>query len=185
MADAAEHHPLFAGASRERGARGGDPRAGLGRDTHWSRILPSDAFLDAAASNNLGVRRDVWNSVGGFREAMVASEDTAFCWDAQLLGYRIHRVDDAMVTYRMRSRLRDLWQQQYRWGIAAAQLYALYRDVGAPRSSTRGALVRWGGLILMAPLALFSSDARRDWVGRAARRAGRVHGSVRFRVLFL
>ena len=185
MAEAAEHYPLFAGTSRERGARSGDPRAGLGRDTRWSSIMPSEGFLDAAASNNLGVRRDVWESVGGFREAMVASEDTAFCWDAQLLGFQIHRVDDAVVTYRMRSRLRDLWRQQYRWGVAATQLYALYRDKGAPRSSTRGALVRWGGLTLMAPLALFSSDARRDWVGRAARRVGRLHGSVRFRVLFL
>jgi glycosyltransferase involved in cell wall biosynthesis len=185
MSDAASRHPLIAGALREEGARTADPRAGLGRETTWSRILSSEGFLDAAASSNLGVSRALWDEVGGFREAMVASEDTAFCWDAQLLGHRIHRVEDAVVTYRMRSSLRGLWRQQYLWGMAAAQLYALYRDRGAPRSSTRGALARWAGLLVLAPLTLFSADQRRDWVGRAARRAGRLRGSIRFRVLFL
>ena len=147
--------------------------------------MPSQGFLDAAASNNLGVRRELWNAIGGFRESMVASEDTAFCWDAQLLGARVHRVPEAVVTYRMRSTLRQLLRQQYRWGVAAAQLYALYREHGAPRSSTRGAIVRWMGLIVMAPLSLFSDGARRDWVGRAARRAGRINGSLRFGVLCL
>jgi glycosyltransferase involved in cell wall biosynthesis len=185
MAEAAAQHPLIAGVLREHGARTGDPRAGLGRETRWSTVLPSGGFLDAAASNNLGVSREAWREIGGFRESMVASEDTAFCWDAQLLGYSIHRVPEAVVTYRMRSRSRDLWRQQYRWGMAAAQLYALYRDRGAPRSSVPGALARWGGLVLMAPLALVSLDGRRDWVGRVARRVGRLRGSVRFGVLFL
>jgi glycosyltransferase involved in cell wall biosynthesis len=185
MAEAAAHHPLIAGQSYEQSSHNGDARAGIGRETRWSAVLPSEGFLDAAASNNLGVRKDVWIAVGGFRESMVASEDTAFCWDAQLLGYSIHRVPDAVVRYRMRSTLRALWRQQYLWGMAASQLYAMYRNRGAPRSSTRGAIIRWVGLLAMAPVALFSRDARRDWVGRAARRVGRLQGSMRYRVRFL
>ena len=148
-------------------------------------MAPSTGFLDAAASNNLGVRRDVWEAVGGFRESLIASEDTAFCWDAQLAGHTIHRVPDAVVSYTMRAELRDVWKQQFKWGAAAAQLYSIYRADGAPRSSTRGALVRSIGLLLMAPLMLVSESHRRDWVGRAARRAGRLTGSIRYRALFL
>ena len=73
-------------------------------------------------------------TVGGFRESMVASEDTAFCWDAQLLGHEIHRVPDAIVAYSMRSSLRQLWRQQFRWGMAAAAVRAV-PVYGAPRSS--------------------------------------------------
>lgn len=185
MADAARDHALIAGASREVGKGDGDPRAGLGRPNRWSGVAPSDGFLDAAASNNLGVRKQLWSAIGGFRESMVASEDTAFCWDAQLQGFSIHRVPDALVTYTMRSNLRQLWRQQFRWGVAAVQLYTLYRVHGAPRSSTRGGLLRWVGLVAMAPRMLISAADRRDWVGRAARRCGRLSGSLRFRVLFV
>jgi hypothetical protein len=41
------------------------------------------------------------------------------------------------------------------------------------------------GLVAMAPLSIWSVDRRRDWVGRAARRAGRIAGSFRFRVFEL
>jgi glycosyltransferase involved in cell wall biosynthesis len=184
MAGAA-NHPLFAGSLREAGDFDGDSRAGLGRATRWSAVLSSAGFLDAAASNNLGVSRELWQRIGGFRESLVASEDTAFCWDAQLLGHRIHRVPEAVVRYRMRSSLRQLWRQQYRWGFASVQIYAIYRSVGAPRPSVPGALARWAGLVLMAPVAAFRPSMRRDWVGRTARRAGRLVGSVRCRVVSL
>lgn len=185
MADAARDHPLIAGYSRESTTRAGDPRAGHGRAGRWSSMAPSAGFLDAAASNNLGARKELWTAIGGFRESMVASEDTAFCWDAQMLGASIHRVPDALVTYTMRTSPRQIWRQQVRWGVAAVQLYTLYRVHGAPRSSTRGALVRWLGLLATAPLMLFSESERRDWVGRAARRVGRLIGSLRFGVWFL
>ena len=174
MADAARRHPLIAGSSRETTTRSGDPRTGHGRAGRLSSLAPSAGFLDAAASNNLGARKELWAAIGGFRESMVASEDTAFCWDAQLLGGSIHRVPDALVEYTMRTDARQIWRQQFRWGVAAAQLYTLYRIDGAPRSSTRGALVRWLGLLVMAPLMLVSESERRDWTGRAARRIGRL-----------
>lgn len=160
-------------------------QAGLGRRTAWSRILPSPGFLDAAASSNMGVRKSVWESVGGFREDMVAGEDTAFSWDVQLAGHQLVRVPGATVRYHQRPDLCSLARQQYRWGVGVAQLYALFRDRGAPRPSVRGALVRWLALIVSAPLAMTGESRRRDWVGRSARRAGRLAGSLRFRVLCL
>ena len=139
------------------------------------RVTPEDAKRLAR----------IWREVGGFRESMLAGMDTAFCWDVQLLGHPLVRVDGAHVSYRMRRSLRELWRQQYEWGIGSVQLYVLFRDRGAPRSSSLGAMVRMLGLVAMAPFSIWSVDARRDWVGRAARRAGRITGSIRFRVLEL
>ncbi|GAA1058095.1 glycosyl transferase [Agromyces luteolus] len=185
MAAAAAEHSFIAGVSTASHDSASDPRAGMGRTTKWSAILPSKGFLDAAATNNLGVSAEVWREVGGFRESMLASMDTAFCWDAQLRGHPLVRVDGAHVTYRMRTSLRELWRQQYRWGIGSVQLYVLFREHGAPRSSSLGGAVRMLGLVAMAPFSIWSVDRRRDWVGRAARRAGRIAGSIRFGVLEL
>nr|NLI51561.1 glycosyltransferase [Propionibacterium sp.] len=185
MADAAASAALIAGVTRARREGPGDAEAGLGRPSAWSRIAPSAGFLDAAASSNLGVRRDVWEAVGGFREDMAANEDTAFCWDVQLAGHDLVHVPDAVVSYSMRGSLRGLARQQFAWGVGAAQLYALFRDRGAPRPSVAGALLRWVALLVMAPAGIAIPRLRRDWVGRLARRAGRLHGSLRYRVLSL
>ncbi|GAA1059051.1 glycosyltransferase [Agromyces bracchium] len=185
MAAAAAEHSFIAGVSTPVHETASDSQSGMGRTTRWSAILPSKGFLDAAATNNLGVSANVWHEVGGFRESMLAGMDTAFCWDVQLLGHPLVRVDRAHVSYRMRTSLRELWSQQYRWGIGSVQLYVLFREHGVPRSSTFGGIVRVLGLVAMAPFSIWSVDGRRDWVGRAARRAGRIAGSIRFRVFML
>ncbi len=185
MAAASAEHSFIAGVSTPAHESASDPQSGMGRTTRWSAILPSKGFLDAAATNNLGVSTKVWHEVGGFRENMIVAMDTAFCWDVQLHGHPLVRVDDAHVTYRMRTSLRELWRQQYRWGIGSVQLYALFREHGVPRSSSLGGVVRIVGLVAMAPFSIWSVDGRRDWVGRAARRAGRIAGSIRFRVFML
>jgi glycosyltransferase involved in cell wall biosynthesis len=185
MAAAAAEHSFIAGVSTPSHESASDPRSGMGRATRWSAILPSKGFLDAAPANNLGVSAKVWREVGGFRESMLAGMDTAFCWDVQLHGQPLVRVAGAHVTYRMRSSLRELGRQQYQWGIGSVQLYALFREHGVPRSSSLGGIVRVLGLVAMAPFSVWSVDRRRDWVGRAARRAGRIAGSIRFRVFML
>lgn len=186
MAEASRSAAFIAGPTRAVSDSGGgsDPEAGMGRAGPWSGVLPSAGFLDAAASCNMGVDRRVWQEVGGFRESMVAGEDTAFSWDVQLAGHPLVRVPGAVVRYTMRPSLRALARQQYLWGIGAAHLYALFRGRGAPRPSLAGAILRWVALPLSAPVALAGGEERRrEWVGRVARRVGRVVGSMRYRVL--
>lgn len=160
--------------------------AGMPRETRWSKaILPSPGFLDAAGSGNLGISRALFEKIGGFREDFQFCEDTALCWDAQLSGVQLVRVPEARIWYRKRDDLASLWRQQYAWGVGAAHLYSEFRDRGAPRSSTTGALVRWLAIVLTAPLAPFGEGRRRIWIGRTARRLGRLAGSLKFRVLYL
>ncbi len=188
MAEASRNADLIAGhtVSILRDPVTGDrPTSHQSAPTRWSRVLPSEGFLDASPAANLGVRRSAWREVGGFRTDMMAGEDTAFCWDVQLAGHALVRVPEATVLYRARAEVSGLARQQFTWGIGVVQLYVAFRSQGAPRSSTIGALARWAVLIVSSPAALFSADFRRSWVGRVSQRAGRAVGSLRFRVLNL
>lgn len=185
MAQATSRHALVSGGTASITPSHTGNRPGAPARTRWSGLLSSAGFMDAASSANLAVQRQLWDRIGGFREDFVACEDTAFCWDAQFAGESIHREPGAVVRSRSRSSLRGLWRQQYQWGIGAVQLYVTFKARGAPPSSTMGAILRWGGLVAMFPRAILDTHRRADWVGRAARRAGRLAGSLRFRVIHL
>jgi glycosyltransferase involved in cell wall biosynthesis len=187
MAEASRTADLIAGHTVLilRDAVAGDQVTTHSAPTAWSRVLPSEGFLDANPAANLGVRRSVWSDVGGFRTNMLAGEDTAFCWDVQLAGHPLVRVPDAVVFYRSRADISGFARQQFTWGVGVVQLYVAFREHGAPRSSAIGALARWAILIVSSPAALFSADSRRRWVGRISRRAGRAVGSIRYRALCL
>ena len=153
----------------------------------WRARLADAGFLDAAgACNGLGISRTALDRAGGFVEDMTwGSEDTAFCWAVQLAGYPLTRVADARVAVYPRESARSLWRQQVQWGIGAVDAYRRFRDHGAPRSSTIGALARWVVLPPSAPVALLTPRWRYRWLGTAARRWGRLAGSLRFRTVYL
>lgn len=132
---------------------------------------------------NIGVRRSLFDRIGGFPEQFTGSQDVVFAWSAQLAGAHLHFVPDAVYRYRYRSSLGGLFRQTRNWGISNVLLYRHFRPHGMTRRPLR--------------------DARRDWVGsiaallRARTRAeaapaivtlgycvGRLMGSVRFRTFY-
>jgi glycosyltransferase involved in cell wall biosynthesis len=153
----------------------------------WRALIADPGFLDAAgACNGLAVSRAALDRVGGFPEEMTwGSEDTAFCWAMQLAGYPMVRVEAASVAVYPRKDPASLWHQQVQWGIGAVDAYRRFRNQGAPRSNTWGALARWGILVVSAPVAMIRSRWRYQWLGTTARRWGRVTGSLRFRTVYL
>jgi GT2 family glycosyltransferase len=59
-----------------------------------------DGDRDSLAVSSAGmlVRRDVWNSVGGFEAGMALfREDVDFCWRVHAAGYRVRVITDAVV----------------------------------------------------------------------------------------
>jgi glycosyltransferase involved in cell wall biosynthesis len=149
--------------------------------------LSDRGFLDAVGGcEGIGVSRAVFEEAGGFIEDMLwGSEDTAFCWTIQLAGHELRRVAGAGIEVSGRATTMGLVRQQIAWGIGSVDLYRRFRDRGAPRSNTVGALARWVVLVGSSPVALLRPGYRWRWLGTLARRWGRVRGSVRFRVLFL
>lgn len=123
---------------------------------------------------NLGLRREVWEHVGGFDESYPAgAEEIDFAWRAGELGYRFGYVEDALLHYRIRTDLRGVLRQQYNSGRGTSTLYGKFRPQEVePKTALRRLrhellLVRqfpWRG----------GQDARRSWLALMAFEAGKL-----------
>jgi glycosyltransferase involved in cell wall biosynthesis len=179
MAKAAEESDLVGGAL--------DPEALNGKGfVVGKHALPvAHDFLPFAFSANIGVWASVFEDIGGWNEQFLhGGDDVEFCWKAQLAAYQLRFAPNAVMKYRFRSGLREHARQAYEFGVSNPALYLAFRERGMPRSSTFGALKNWLWLLLHLPWTM-NTGHRRRWIRDAARRWGRLVGSIRFRVLFL
>jgi glycosyltransferase involved in cell wall biosynthesis len=148
-------------------------------------LRKNHGFLPFASSANLGVKREVFERLGGFSEDYdYAAPDKNFSWRLQLAGYKLGFAADAVVSYRVR---RDLWsnlKQQYRYGKSHPLLYRDFAEAGMPRSGIREGLVAWGAM-LRRVRGIRSPRSRFGLMRELAMRLGRVVGSVEVRILYL
>ena len=143
-------------------------------------------FLPAAHGANLGFRRDVFDTIGGFDEGLRGGgDDTDFCWQAQLAGYAFEPAPDGVVHYRLRQGMRPLWRQWVGYGVGEALLYRRFRESGLRRRSVSQLCITVWRLLTRAPFALFSPKRRSAWLRVAATQVGRFKGSVQSRVLYV
>jgi glycosyltransferase involved in cell wall biosynthesis len=159
---------------------GGSVRRARGRkvaDELEAGIQDGLGFLPWPYGANCGFTRRVWDDLGGFDESYVfGGEETEFFWRAQLRGYQLRLVPDAVVTYVQRERPREVFSQKVRYGRSAVQLYANFRSLGMPRSSTR--------LPVKAARALLNQDRWYDFAISLGFATGRLSGSWRYRVWY-
>jgi GT2 family glycosyltransferase len=143
-------------------------------------------FLPSAVGANLGVRADALRAVGGWNEDFArGSSEVEFCWRAQLAGFRLAYAPDAVMHYRYRGTRRAFAAQVYEYGRAEVELYRLFRDQGVPRPNVLRACLGWGWTLTHLPDLLGSRVQQGRWLRTAAFRAGRLHGSIRFRTVCL
>lgn len=149
-------------------------------------LADSFAFLPYPWGANCGVRREVWERLGGFDPTFTyGSDDVEFFWRAQLSGAALAFAADAVVLYRLRDRVRDMARQYYRYGRSHPLLYRRFAADGMPRSSSGEALREWARLLLRAGAVFGPEAARAQWAVRGALRAGRLLGSLRHRTRYL
>jgi GT2 family glycosyltransferase len=141
-------------------------------------------FLPYAPSCNLAVWADVFAATGGFSEEYPQAHDVEWSWRAQLAARTLGFAPDAVVHYRYRTEARGVARQAYLSGLDAARLYRDYRSRGLARPPVSAALRTWAWLAARAPM-LLRPDRRGIWLRRGGEAAGRLVGSLRFRVLFL
>lgn len=182
LAEAARTHVVLAGAIDV---------ARLNQGAPWrpkpftSARQPALAFLPYAIGSNLAVARRAFETVGGYDESVAIGGDIDLSWRLQLAGYPLTDVPDAVMYYRYRPTLHDLWRQVVAYGEAHAMLYARFAAHGMPPSALRDVLTRCLWLVRNLP-ALGGRDERRraEWVYYAASRWGRLRGSLRYRVWY-
>jgi glycosyltransferase involved in cell wall biosynthesis len=140
-------------------------------------------FLPYASSCCIGIRRDVFESLGGFA-ALRTCEDIDLCWRAQLDGHRIAAVPDAVLHYRFRTRPVAVFRQGVGYGRSHPVLYRRYRHHGMPRPGVRRGLQDWRYALdrLLRPAAPAERTEGAYLVGLAL---GRALGSARNWVPYL
>ncbi|GIG28749.1 glycosyltransferase [Cellulomonas marina] len=142
-------------------------------------------FLPWPIGANAGYRRAAWEQVGGFDEDYVrGGTETEFFWRLQLAGFTLVDVPGSLVHYRMRPDVQKSVKQMYIWGRQAPMLYRDFRRHGMPWKPVRS-LRYWLWVLSLAPRSVRDRTRRIELRRHAAYLAGRVVGSIKYRVLYL
>ncbi len=143
-------------------------------------------FLPFAVGSNFGAKRSVFEEVGGWDESYFGGgDDVEFSWRAQLAGFTLAFVPDAIVQSRYRQTLDSLVRQFYLRGRAGPRLYRAFAGVGAKRRSLKATVWSWLRIVKHLPDAFGSISQRGKLFRKIAYALGRIHGSLEQRVLFL
>ncbi|HZP31227.1 MAG TPA: glycosyltransferase [Acidimicrobiia bacterium] len=141
--------------------------------------LPESLGRPYAVGANLGFKRSVWESVGGFDARFAGgSDDTDFCLRAQDAGYTIAFEPTAVVHYRLRARLGRIARQHYGYGRGEERMIAKRGRLGLvdgrPRARWRCLATETVRDLRSLPANLASPDGRRRCVERVAFQLGRL-----------
>jgi len=120
-----------------------------------AHVLLSDTVAEHLPGCNLAVRREAFESVGGFGEEFrTAGDDVDFCWRLQTAGFRIGFHPAAWVWHLRRGTVRAYLRQQLGYGKAEAMLIPKHGD----RFGAIGA-ARWRGWVYDGAFATEVSGA--------------------------
>lgn len=173
LAAALTEHEFVAGAldlvrlnpTSKRGPTEGRQRDGL--------QTGDPAFLPFAGAGNLGIRRAVFDALGGFDPSLPSLEDTDLCFRAQLRGHHLSFVPEALVHVRHRPSLVGAYRQGRSWGHGTVVLHRRYCRHGMPRPNHLRHVAGW--LFALPRLAMVRDRGQlATWLFRQGWRVGRV-----------
>ena len=113
----------------------------------WLPPPPTDAlptFLGVPylLSGNLGVKRSVFEMVGGFDETLTRCEDIALSWQLLRKGVTIGFEPSAVLDYRIRPSLTKMLRQHYFYGIGMSEVLIRHGRPGEDGAAGAGTLLR-------------------------------------------
>lgn len=138
-------------------------------------------FLVHAGGGSLGVRKTIFDSIGGFSNDYRVLEDTDFCFRAQLAGHALHFVAQATVHVRLRESIKNIYKQQRDYGEFNVKLYKDYRKLGMPSLPWSAGLKGWIRLLLNTP-RLRHRHLRLRYLRNWSWKIGRVKGCIKYRI---
>src|SRR3984957_3905010 len=150
-------------------------------DEVWS----SEHHRPRLVTGNLGFRRDVFDSLTGFDEALRRGEDLDFGWRAIDAGYEPRFVSDAVVHYRSQWRTHRVLARGFIDGQAGPALYVRHRGSGMQLPSTHEVKESYAYAARGVLHDVWSPSRRVPWAYEAAFCAGRIVGALRSQVPFL
>ena len=138
-------------------------------------------FLPFAGAGTIGIRRELFLSLHGFDEHLMAYEEADLCWRAQLrenVPPPLH-VPDAVLRYRLRGTLMGRWRQSQRYGEAQVELYRRFGDAGMPRRSVLRGVLSTAKSVLRCLALMWSPAGRWTAVAIAGTAVGRWRATLR------
>ncbi len=140
-------------------------------------------FLPFATSCCLGIRREVFEDLGGF-SPLRTCEDVDLCWRAQLAGRTLVPAAGAVLHYRFRHSSRDSFRQAVGYGSGQPFLYRRYRAAGMPRRRVRSSVA--DTIFAVRRMVGAGTEAHRlEGAYLTGLAVGRALGSLRHRVLYV
>lgn len=102
----------------------------ISAQTHKLSTFPCAPTMKRANSCNFGLQRSFFREIGGFDESLMRLEDFDLCLKAQIAGKDIHFIREAVVYYRYRLTLKDIYFQAVRSCEAEILLFKKYQSLG-------------------------------------------------------
>jgi glycosyltransferase involved in cell wall biosynthesis len=138
-------------------------------------------YLPHAGGGTLGIKRSLFEAVGGMDENMLLLEDTDLCWRLQNSGTKLYFVPEAVLHYRYRGTVFSLFKQGIGYGEYNVVLYKRYRSYGMPKLNPKKGLYKWVRLFLHLP-RLLNNEQRPRFMRVLGWNIGRLIGSVKHRI---
>lgn len=183
MADGLAHHDVVTGPSDVDTLNSPWLADSRGRSIELARGSFAGIF-PCIRGADWGVRRAVYERLGGMSEDYRAGQDIDFslrCWTA---GVEIVGLPDAVVHYRYREGTRELWNQGFTYGRSRPIIARLLKEQGLPRPPPLSGWKSWVLLVVTVPTTL-TRHGRARWLWIAGNRAGQLVGSMRERTVML
>ena len=133
-------------------------------------------FIPYASGGNTGMRHELFDRLGGFREGPPALEDTDLTFRAQLDGgATIGVADGAVLQYRYRTRFVEIARQARAYALGEMWLRHEFEPRGMPALTVGQLTWRWLGLLALAP-QLLSRGSRLKYAWRFGYGLGLLQG---------
>ncbi|MEZ5167611.1 MAG: glycosyltransferase [Acidimicrobiales bacterium] len=124
--------------------------------------LPEFGGLTFAHGGACGMRKSVWDSLGGYDLAFDVLEDIELSLRARAAGIVPVCAPDAVVAYRLRDDLASVWRQGFSYGRRRPQLQRRAADLGLTTTGTRQGWKSIAWLVLRIPTSGVGGPAGLD-----------------------
>jgi glycosyltransferase involved in cell wall biosynthesis len=104
----------------------GDQYGDRPQETGPLQVIEHPPYLPFGSGCNFGMKLSLYRQVGPLNESYPCVYDTDYCWKAQLQGFHLQFVPEAVIHYRLRHTLQGMFRQAKNWGRETPRLHVSY-----------------------------------------------------------